>query len=75
MFSKALNQSVNFFNSNVTSSECEEQYSSLKRDFLTDRINILQYPGNDPIEDRFNAHQFTKSTGYYSAVFDGIKLM
>lgn len=31
----------------------------------------MQYPANDPCEDRFNCYQFKNIDGYYSAVFDG----
>jgi pyruvate dehydrogenase phosphatase len=38
---------------------------------LTERAFILQYPANEPCEDRFNCYQFKNLDGYYAAVFDG----
>lgn len=32
---------------------------------------MLQYPANEPCEDRFNCHQFKNFNGFYAAVFDG----
>lgn len=31
----------------------------------------MQYPANDPCEDRFNCYQFKSANAYYAAVFDG----
>jgi pyruvate dehydrogenase phosphatase len=31
----------------------------------------LQYPANEPCEDRFNCYQLKNSNAYYAAVFDG----
>jgi len=32
----------------------------------------MQYESNNPIEDRFNCHQFKEGfDGFYAAVFDG----
>ena len=38
---------------------------------MRNRINILQYPSNDPCEDRFQAAQLKSIPGFYAAVFDG----
>lgn len=35
------------------------------------RAFVLQYPANEPCEDRFNCYQFKNSNAYYAAVFDG----
>lgn len=51
--------------------ECEEMNFAYKRDTLEKRVNILQYPSNNPCEDRFNAYQLRKTPGFYAAVFDG----
>ena len=40
-------------------------------DKMKSRINIVQYPANDPCEDRFQVSQLEKSNGYCAAVFDG----
>lgn len=31
----------------------------------------MQYPANEPCEDRFNCYQLKNSNAYYAAVFDG----
>ncbi|CDW90803.1 protein phosphatase [Stylonychia lemnae] len=41
------------------------------RNILTNRVFIMQYPANEPCEDRFNCYQLKNIEGYYSAVFDG----
>jgi hypothetical protein len=35
------------------------------------RINILQYPANNPIEDRWSCQQLTAIDGYVAIVLDG----
>ena len=41
------------------------------RNTLTSRAFVLQYPANEPCEDRFNVYQFKNTNAYYAAVFDG----
>ena len=58
----------------LTNSNSTAEWASndtCKRDLLKTRVNIIQYPANLPWEDRFDAVQLSKSSGYYSAVFDG----
>ena len=55
----------------TTAAECASASEACKRDLLKSRVNIIQYPANFPCEDRFDAVQFNKSNGYYTAVFDG----
>ena len=35
------------------------------------RVETLQYPANDPIEDRFSYHSFESVDGFTAIVFDG----
>ena len=45
--------------------------ANFTRNVLEKRAFVLQYPANDPCEDRFNCYQFKNAQGYYAAVFDG----
>jgi len=38
---------------------------------LTGRVALIQYPSNNPIEDRWAVHQLEAIPGYLSMVFDG----
>ena len=35
------------------------------------RISLVQYPANNPIEDRYSCQQLTTIDGYVVSVFDG----
>ena len=62
---------------NQTQAECaaatesETAQPQYIRNTLEKRAFVLQYPANDPCEDRFNCYQFKNSQAYYAAVFDG----
>ena len=58
---------------NSSRSECEgkREPKDFVKDDLTGRVEAIQYPGNEPIEDRINAHYLKNINGYYAAVFDG----
>jgi len=45
--------------------------SKLEKNRLTNRIALIQYPSNNPIEDRWAVHQLESIPGYLSMVFDG----
>jgi len=51
-----------------TSETAQPQYT---RNTLEKRAFVLQYPANEPCEDRFNCYQFKNAQAYYAAVFDG----
>jgi serine/threonine protein phosphatase PrpC len=38
---------------------------------LQKRAFVLQYPANDPCEDRFTCEQLKNASAYYAAIFDG----
>jgi hypothetical protein len=44
---------------------------TLARNKLEGRINNVEYPANNPIEDRMLTYQLTSYDGYVAAVFDG----
>eukprot|EP00347_Sterkiella_histriomuscorum_P014019 403362473 len=51
--------------------QCEAADPEKIRNQLSSRAFIMQYPANEPCEDRFNCYQFKNFDGYYAAVFDG----
>jgi len=62
---------------NKSKSECAsaktegQPESNFIRNTLTSRAFVLQYPANEPCEDRFNVYQFKNTNAYYAGVFDG----
>jgi len=58
---------------NQSTNECapEEKPVTYERNKLEKRAFVLQYPANQPCEDRFNCYQFKSQDAYYAAVFDG----
>jgi len=38
---------------------------------MTNRIALIQYPSNNPIEDRWAVQQLESIQGYVTMVFDG----
>jgi len=38
---------------------------------MTNRVALIQYPSNNPIEDRWAVHQLEAISGYVTMVFDG----
>lgn len=45
--------------------------SDFKPNHIKNRIVNLQYPANNPIEDRFDFVQLKSIQGYFISVFDG----
>jgi hypothetical protein len=44
---------------------------SLTKNKIDGRISTVEYPSNNPIEDRMVTYQLTSVNGYAAAVFDG----
>ena len=49
----------------------EEESGTIKKNCIDDRIAIIQYAANSPVEDRFCMGQIEKVEGNLFAVFDG----
>ena len=49
----------------------EEESGIIKKNCIDDRIAIIQYAANNPVEDRFCVGQVEKVEGSLFAVFDG----
>lgn len=45
--------------------------TKLARNKLAGRVNDVEYPANNPIEDRHLFQELTSIQGYVAAVFDG----
>lgn len=52
-----------------TPAQCADK--TVKKDKLEKRGQVFSYQANDPIEDTFQIHQFTKTNGYMAGVYDG----
>ena len=46
-------------------------FSSYTKNQLENRVSLIQYESNNPIEDRFNCTQIKEVEGYLISVFDG----
>lgn len=55
----------------AAAAETTNEANQYKRNALEKRAFVLQYPANEPCEDRFNCYQFKNQNAYYAAVFDG----
>lgn len=60
-----------FFYSRNTDSKGKNSSKELTRNKVEGRVDTLQYPANNPIEDRFAYHSFSSVDGFTAIVFDG----